>query len=86
VSEKSAEKYREWAAQCLSLAERAQRDDDKATWLELAGKWQRLSQEAERNHVTQQAQQPQSLASHARQVMMTVGMWLSASAHMPVSN
>jgi hypothetical protein len=37
--------YRERAAQCLALAERAQRDDDKATWLELAGKWQRLAQE-----------------------------------------
>jgi len=28
----------------LALAERAQRDDDKATWLALAGKWRRLAE------------------------------------------
>ena len=56
VSENSSEKYRQRAAQCLSLAERAERDDDKATWLELAGKWQRLAEEAGRNHVVQQAE------------------------------
>jgi hypothetical protein len=59
VSENSAEKYRERAAQCLSLAERAEREDDKATWLELAGKWQRLADQAGRYRVSQQAQQPQ---------------------------
>jgi hypothetical protein len=57
---------RQRAAQCLSLAERAERDDDKATWVELAGKWQRLAEEADRNHVTQQAQQPQSLDDERR--------------------
>ena len=46
VSQLDAQTYRERAGQCLALAERAQRDDDKATWLELAGKWQRLAQEA----------------------------------------
>jgi hypothetical protein len=59
VSENSAEKYRERAAQCLSLAERAEREEDRATWLELAGKWQRLAEEAGRNQVAQQIQQPQ---------------------------
>jgi hypothetical protein len=52
------QKYRQRAAQCLALAEKAQRDDDKATWLELAGKWQRLAEEA--GSRGQQAQQPQS--------------------------
>jgi hypothetical protein len=46
VSQHSADKYRRWAAQCLSLAAKAERNDDKSTWLELAGKWQRLSEEA----------------------------------------
>jgi hypothetical protein len=32
-SQLDAQTYRERAAQCLALAERAQRDDDKATWL-----------------------------------------------------
>jgi hypothetical protein len=41
----------------LSLAAKAQRDDDKSTWLELAGKWQRLAEEAASRG--QQAQQPQ---------------------------
>jgi hypothetical protein len=66
VSEHSAEKYREWAAQCLSLAANAKRDDDKATWLELAGKWQRLAEEADRGRVVQQAQQSQPRASRSR--------------------
>jgi hypothetical protein len=66
VSENSAEKYREWAAQCLSLAANAKRDDDKATWLELAGKWQRLAEEAGRDGVVQQAEQPQPRASRCR--------------------
>jgi hypothetical protein len=57
LSQLNAEKYRAWAAQCLCLAKRAQRDDDKSVWLELAGKWQRLSEEAESRG--QQAQQPQ---------------------------
>jgi hypothetical protein len=39
------------------LAATAQRDDDKSTWLELAGKWQRLAKEA--GSRGQQAQQPQ---------------------------
>ena len=37
--------YRERAGQCLALAERAQHDNDKATWLALAGKWRRLAEE-----------------------------------------
>jgi hypothetical protein len=56
MSENSAEKYRQRAAQCLSLAERAEREEDRATWLELAGKWQRLAEEAGRKPVAQQAQ------------------------------
>jgi hypothetical protein len=56
VSETSAEKYRQRAAQCLSLAANAKREDDRATWLELAGKWQRLAEEAGRGRVVQQAQ------------------------------
>ena len=66
MSENSAEKYRQWAAQCLSLAANAKREDDKATWLELAGKWQRLAEEADRGRVVQQAQQPQPRASRSR--------------------
>jgi hypothetical protein len=46
VSQQSADKYRQWAAKCLSLAAKTERDDDKSTWLELAGKWQRLAEEA----------------------------------------
>jgi hypothetical protein len=57
VSQYNAQKYRQWAAQCLSLAEKAGRDDDKATWLELAGKWQRLADEAGSRGL--QAEQPQ---------------------------
>jgi hypothetical protein len=57
VSQYNAQEYRQWAAQCLSLAERAVRDEDKSTWLELAGKWQRLSEEAGSRE--QQAQQSQ---------------------------
>ena len=64
MSENSAELYRQRAAQCLSLAERAEWDDDKATWLELAGKWQRLAEEAASRG--QQAQQPQPRAGSKR--------------------
>jgi hypothetical protein len=56
VSEYSAEEYRRWAAECLYMAATA--ESEKSTWLELAGKWQRLAEEAERNHAAQQAQQP----------------------------
>jgi len=48
------------------MASNAKRDDDKDTWLELAAKWRRLAEEADHKHVTQQAQQQQSLASKAR--------------------
>jgi hypothetical protein len=51
--------YPERAAQCLALAERAQRDDDKATWLELAGKWQRLAEEAASRGRTHRARRPE---------------------------
>ena len=44
VSQLDAQTYRERAGPCLALAERAQRDDDKATWLALAGKWRRLAE------------------------------------------
>ena len=57
MSQLNVQTWRERAGQCLALAERAQRDDDKATWLELAGKWQRLAEEA---GPRQQAQQPQA--------------------------
>jgi len=57
VTQSDSEKYRQWAAQCLSMAQRAQHDDDKAVWLELAAKWQRLSQEADPR--VQQAEQAQ---------------------------
>ena len=63
VSELDGQKYRERAAQCVALAERAQRDDDKATWLELAGKWQRLADEMVSRG--QQAEQPQATKSPA---------------------
>ena len=64
VSQLDAQTYRERAGQCLALAERAQRDDDKATWLELAGKWQRLAEEAASRG--QQAQQPEPRAGSKR--------------------
>jgi hypothetical protein len=48
------------------LAANAKRDDDKATWLELAGKWQRLAEEAGRDGVVQQAEQPHPRASRCR--------------------
>ena len=60
VSQLDAQTYRERAAQCLALAERAQRDDDKATWLELAGKWQRLLEETASRGRSQQQQQPRA--------------------------
>jgi hypothetical protein len=59
VSQYNAEKYRQWAAQCLSLAAKAQRDDDKSTWLELAGKWQRLAEEAVPRGQQAQQRQPE---------------------------
>ena len=58
MSQLDAQKYRAWATQCLSMAHRAQRDDDKFTWLELADKWQLLAEEA--GSRGQQAQQPQA--------------------------
>jgi hypothetical protein len=57
VSQYKAEEYRRWAAQCLSMAANAPSDADKGTWLELAGKWQRLAEEA--GSRGQQAEQPQ---------------------------
>jgi hypothetical protein len=56
VSQYNADKYRQWAAECLSFAATAQRDDDKSTWLELASKWQRLAEEA--GSRGEQSQQP----------------------------
>jgi hypothetical protein len=64
VSQLDAQAYRERAEQCLALAERAQRDDDKATWLALAGKWRRLAEEL--GSRGQQAQQPQPRAASKR--------------------
>jgi hypothetical protein len=53
-----ADEYRAWAKQCLAMAARGGREEDKRTWLELADKWQRLAEEA--GSRGQQAQQPQS--------------------------
>ena len=64
MSQLDAQTYRERAAQCLALAERAQRDDEKGACLELAGKWQRLAEEAASRG--QQAQQPQPWAASKR--------------------
>jgi hypothetical protein len=58
-----ADEYRRWAAQCLSFAEEAERDEDKATWLEAAGHWLRKAEEAERNRTLQQAPQPQLISN-----------------------
>ena len=60
MSQLDAQTYRERAAQCLALAERALRDDDKSTWLELAGKWQRLAEEAASRGQQAQQQQPRA--------------------------
>ncbi|HEU0147922.1 MAG TPA: hypothetical protein VFR21_13740 [Bradyrhizobium sp.] len=41
------------------MAAKAQRDDDKSTWLELAGKWQRLAEEAVPRGQQAQQRQPE---------------------------
>jgi hypothetical protein len=77
VSQLNAQKYRERSAQCLALAERARRDDDKSTWLELAGKWQRLADEA--GSRDQRAQQPQSQPGSKRSTQVPRHVRRSAS-------
>ena len=57
MSQYKANEYRKWAADCLSFAAKAQREEDKRTWLGLASKWKRLANEAASRG--QQAQQPQ---------------------------
>ena len=43
-----AEEYRDWAAQCLAMAGATEDAEAKATWLELAYKWQRVAEQADR--------------------------------------
>jgi len=57
VSQLDGQTYRERAAQCLVFAERTQRDEDKATWVALAGKWRRLAEELGWRGRAQQQQQ-----------------------------
>jgi hypothetical protein len=49
MAETRADEYRRWAAQCLSFADQAELEDDKATWLEAAGAWLQRGQEADRS-------------------------------------
>ena len=56
----STDEYQAWAKQCLAMAARGGREEDKRAWLQLADKWQRLAdQTSNRNHVARQAQQRQ---------------------------
>jgi hypothetical protein len=57
VSRYKVNEYRQWTAECLSFAAKAEREEDKRTWLGLASKWERLANEAAWRG--QQAQQPQ---------------------------
>ena len=74
--ESRAHEYRRWATQCLSMAGRAMRDEDKTAWLALAGKWQRLADRAASNHAVQQAQQPSrkcALSDEATRPIASIG-------------
>lgn len=54
----SADEYRAWAAQCVAMAARGGREEDKRAWLQLAEKWRALAEQAEDNtRVAQLAQQ-----------------------------
>jgi len=60
VFQGSADEYRAWAKQCLVMAARGGREEDKRAWLQLADKWQRpADQTSNRNPAAQQAQQSQ---------------------------
>ena len=60
----SVDEYRAWAAQCLAMAARAKREEDKRAWLELAEKWRRLAEQTNGNNdVPQLAQQPAAKAA-----------------------
>jgi hypothetical protein len=61
MPETNADEYRRWAAQCMSFADQAELEDDKATWLEAAGAWLQRAQEADRS-----AQDVQEKASGGR--------------------
>jgi hypothetical protein len=49
MPETRADEYRRWAAQCLSFADKAELEADKAAWLKAAGKWLERAQEAEQS-------------------------------------
>lgn len=54
VLESKAE-YRAWATQCLAMASKARRTQDKEAWLKLSEKWRLLAG----GNAPQQAEQPQ---------------------------
>jgi gluconate kinase len=57
VPKRKADHYLKQAEECREQAARALRDEDRASWLKLAAKWQRM---AEGTHQpAQQAQQAQ---------------------------
>jgi hypothetical protein len=47
VSQDRAQEYRRSAAQCLSMAAKADAEENKKRWLGLASQWQRLAVEAD---------------------------------------
>jgi hypothetical protein len=48
LSQADAERYRREAQECRELAEKAESPLDKEAWLQLAGDWLKLAQEADR--------------------------------------
>jgi hypothetical protein len=55
MSQLRADKYRKEAEECLSQAQKAGFNEDKASWLKIAARWQRMAEEA--HPCGQQAQQ-----------------------------
>jgi len=43
----SAEKYRQYARECLRIAQTSREDEDRAIWISLAQAWARLAQHDE---------------------------------------
>jgi hypothetical protein len=57
VPKRKADHYLKQAEECRDQAARALREEDRESWLKLAGKWQRMAEAT--HHPAQQAQQPQ---------------------------
>lgn len=48
MSDADIARFRAQAEECRPQAERSVRDTDKAAWLQMAGEWDQLAQDAER--------------------------------------